>query len=215
MSGRFVPGGGRSRAAWLAAYAVATFLSFPHPIGDVVLDLGRVAGWLGPVFLWIGLGGLRPGRAAGLGFLAGWAAYTAILHWIYVVTVVYGHAPVVAGWLAPPGLALYIALFPALFGALCAWLPDHPALRAVAAATVWTAVDHFRSFALTGFPWATLGYAQHENALLLPLSAFTGVYGLSFLTVLGGIGVFEAVRARGRRGTAWALAGLVLAHGVG
>ena len=38
---------------------------------------------------------------------------SAILYWIYVVTVTYGHAPVLVGVLAPVALAVYIALFPA------------------------------------------------------------------------------------------------------
>ena len=49
-------------------------------------------------------------------------------------------------------------------------------------------------FALSGFPWATLGYAQHQNTALLALAPYTGVYGLSFVSVLGG-----AALARGAR----------------
>ena len=56
-------------------------------------------------------------------------------------------------------------------------------LLAVTLAALWVALDHLRSFALGGFPWATLGYAQHENAPLLGLVPWTGVYGLSFVTV--------------------------------
>ena len=35
----------RVRRSWLAAFVVATFLSFPHPIGGVVLDLGPFVSW--------------------------------------------------------------------------------------------------------------------------------------------------------------------------
>ena len=41
-------------------------------------------------------------KAARIGFAAALAAHGAILHWIYVVTVVYGHAPVLVGVLAVP-----------------------------------------------------------------------------------------------------------------
>ena len=90
----------RVRALLLAGYVVVTFLSFPHPIGGRVLDLGLALVWLGPGLLLLGLRGLAPRRAAALGLVAGVAAHTAILHWIYVVTVVYGHAPAVAGFVA-------------------------------------------------------------------------------------------------------------------
>ena len=119
------------------AYVVATFLAFPHPIGDRVVDLGPFVSWLAPAFLWLGLEGLGVRRATALGFLAGWAAHTAILHWSCIVTVVYGHAPVAAGWIAPPALALYIAAFPALFAAVSRALPDHPWARPLLAAAAW------------------------------------------------------------------------------
>jgi apolipoprotein N-acyltransferase len=208
------PSDGRRRA-WLAAYVVATFLSFPHPVAGVVLDLGLVAGWLGPLFLVLAVTGLRPRRAAKLGFAAGWLAHTAILHWIYHVTVTYGHAPVFVGFLAPAALALYLGAFPALFAGAFAGLRLPPAATPFAAAALWVVTDHLRAFALSGFPWATLGYAQHRNAWLLDLSAFTGVYGLSFVTVLGGLGLWIALRERGRAGTWAAPAVAVLAHALG
>jgi apolipoprotein N-acyltransferase len=206
---------GRARAAWALAYALAPFLSFPHPVAGRVLDLGLFAGWLGPAFLWLAISGLAPRRAALLGFAAGWAAHAAILHWIYHVTVTYGHAPWIAGIAAPAALALYLGAFPALFAACAVALRLPPAVAPFAAAALWAAFDHLRSFALTGFPWATLGYAQHENAALLPLAAFTGVYGLSFLTALGGLGALAAVQARGRAGTWLAPALVLLAHALG
>ena len=43
--------------------------------------------------------------------------------------------------------------------------------------SAWAGVDYLRSFALSGFPWATLGYAQHQNPLLMGLAPVTSVYG--------------------------------------
>ena len=54
--------GPRARAALLAGYAVVTFLSFPHLIGEHLLDLGRVLAWFGPALLLLGLRGLAPLR---------------------------------------------------------------------------------------------------------------------------------------------------------
>ncbi len=202
----------RGRNLCLLGYAVATFLSFPHPVAGTVLDLGLVVSWLGPAFLVLGLAGRTPRAAARVGFLAGWAAHTAILHWIYHVTVIYGHAPVWAGWVAPALLATYMAAFTALFAAVWAWRQPGPTSGPWIAALLWAVLDHGRSFVLTGFPWATLGYAQHHNVALLPLTSATGVYGLSFLTVLGGVGVLAVVAARGRFGTPWAVAVVIAAH---
>jgi apolipoprotein N-acyltransferase len=185
-------GSGR-RYALLAGYAAVTFFSFPHPVGEGVVDLGLALAWFGPALLLLGLAGLSVRRAAKLGFAAGVVAHSAILHWIYIVTVVYGEAPVVAGLAGPLGLGCYIAAFTALFGAGAALLARARLDSPFSAALLWTAVDHLRSFALSGFPWATLGYAQHQNSALLALAPYTGVYGLSFISVLGGAALARAV----------------------
>jgi apolipoprotein N-acyltransferase len=205
---------------WVAAYAAATFLAFPHPVGGVVLDLGLVLAWASPVLLLRALEGLAPAAAARRGFAAGLLAHAAILHWIYVVTVRYGHAPAAVGVLAPVALAAYVAAFTAAFGAGAGWLAARGLASPFALAALWTALDHLRSFALTGFPWATLGYAQHHNPALLGLASLTGVYGLSFATALGGAGLHAAWLARragpraGRPALA-ALAGVAALHAAG
>jgi len=209
-----------ARSGWLLAYAATTFLAFPHMLGGRVLDLGLVFAWLSPACLLMAIGGLPPRRAAGRSFLGAWLAQSAILHWIYVVTVHYGHAPVWVGVVAPVALALYTAAFFAVFGALWGWLERGRLASPLAIAVLWTALDHLRSFAFTGWPWATLGYAQHDNIALLGLASATGVYGLCFVTVLGGaalVGLLRAVgeRRRPARRDLAALLAVVVLHGVG
>ena len=214
---------GRARLAWLAAYAAATFLSFPHLLGGVVLDLGLVVSWLAPACLLLGLRGLAPGAAARAAFVAGLAGHAGVFHWIHVVTVTYGHAPALVGPLAVALLALYPAAFVAAFGAGTAVLARGAGPGAVpvwSAALWWAALDHGRSFVLTGFPWALLGYAQHRNPALLALAPWTGVYGLSFVVALGGAALAAAFAARAARrpvpAGAWlALGAVALVHGAG
>ncbi len=209
---------GRARALWVLAYAGATFLAFPHPLADRVVDLGIAAAWLAPACLLWALQGLPPRRAALVGLAAGVAAHGAVLHWIYVVTVTYGHAAPAVGVIAPLLLALYVALFTAAFGAAAGWLARVGLAGPFALAATWTALDHLRSFFLTGFPWATLGYAQHHNPALLGLASLTGVYGLSFVTVLGSASALVWLEARCTRPprAAWAgLAVVVLLHVLG
>jgi len=208
------------RAALLGAYAVATFLAFPHPVAGTVVDLGVVCAWLSPALLILGLEGLAPARAARAAFAASLVAHGAILHWLWVVTVVYGHAPAVAGLAGPLFLGAYAALSAALFGAGLAVLRRGGLAGPFALAALWTASEHLRSFLFTGFPWATLGYALHLDVALLPLASITGVYGLSFAGALGGAALADAARAW-RDGRApgvaagVAVAALVLAHAAG
>jgi apolipoprotein N-acyltransferase len=210
----------RERVLWGAAAAGAFFAAFPHPVAGSVVDGGAFFAWVAPALLIGALRDLPPCRAALFGLGITWVAYAAILHWIYVVTVSYGHAHPAIGVLAPIALAAYIAVFGALFGAGHAWFATRGLASAWSAALLWTALDHLRSFALTGFPWATLGYAQHGNPAMLGLASFTGVYGLSFVSVLGSAALLEtflALRA-GRRpphAVLGAFAAVVALHGLG
>jgi apolipoprotein N-acyltransferase len=211
---------GRRSPGPILAYAAVTFLAFPHPVGDRVVDLGLLFAWLSPFCLLVCVEGLAPARALGRGFLAGLVAHAAILHWIYVVTVRYGHAPPAVGLIAPVALAVYVAAFPAGFAACAAWLATRGLAGPFALAALWTCFEHMRSFVLTGFPWATLGYAQHLNPALMGLAPFTGVYGLSFATVLGGAALHAGWRSwragqRPGREALLALVGVAALHGLG
>jgi apolipoprotein N-acyltransferase len=198
---------------WMLAYVAATFFAFPQPIrGDFVLDLGLVLAPAAPALLLVALRGLAPGRALSVGFVAGWLANAALLHWGYVVTVTYGHAPVAVGLLAPFGMALYPAAFVACFAFIVALLARRRLANPLLLAAVWTTGEWLRSWVLTGFTWGGLGYAWHANVLHLALTAITGVYGLSFLAVVLGASALRVVEER--RGGASAWRELVLAAAV-
>jgi apolipoprotein N-acyltransferase len=196
----------RRRALWLAAFAAAFFLSFPHPVGARVLDVGVAVSWLAPALLLLGLRGLAPRAAAGAGFAAGLAAHAFVFHWI-------GHAPPPVGVLAAVLLALYPAAFFAAFGAGWSGLGRAGLASPFAAAALWVALEHARSFVATGFPWALIGYAQHANPALLAWAPYTGVWGMSFAVALGGTGLAAVVA--GRRDGWIALALVAALHGGG
>jgi hypothetical protein len=95
-------GGGDGRVAVRA---------FPHPIAGRVIDLGGSSPGSRPRAS-CSRSRARAARARrARGSCVHWAAYSAILHWIYVVTVTYGHAHPAIGVVAPIALASYIALF--------------------------------------------------------------------------------------------------------
>lgn len=184
------------RAAWLGAFAVALFLSFPQPIGARVLDLGLGMAWFVPALLLLGLRGLAPRAAAGAAFLAALVAHAMVFHWIYVATVDYGHAPAPVGVLAAIGLGLYPAFFFGGFGWAWAVLARAGLASPLAAAALWVALEHARSFVATGMPWALIGYTQHANAPLVAWVPFTGVWGLGFVVVAVGATLARAVALR-------------------
>jgi apolipoprotein N-acyltransferase len=185
---------------WLgAAYVVATLLAFPHEVAGRVLDLGLLFAWWPPALLYLAVRGLSPRRAALVGFALGTLAHGLVWHWIWVVTVRYGHAPSWVGVVAPLLLATYPGAFLAAFAGASGWLAAGTRaarLSPLALAALWTALEHGRSFVLSGFPWASLGYAQHLNAFLLGLAPWAGVYGVGFVSALAGFAVADGLLAR-------------------
>ncbi len=197
---------------WILAYVAATFFAFPQPLGDsFVLDLGLVLAPAAPALLLVALRGLAPGRALKVGLVAGWLAHAALLHWAYVVTVVYGHAPVAVGLLAPFGMSLYIVPFVAGFAWVAALLAQRGLANPFLLAAAWTTFEWLRSWVLTGFTWGGLGYAWHLSPAL-PLAQLGGVYGLTFVAAL--IGAAAVAERRGvRRAAAGAFALHLVAFG--
>jgi apolipoprotein N-acyltransferase len=73
----------------------------------------------------------------------------------------------------------------------------------------WVVAEFVRSRVFEQ-PWAVLGYSQHDQPALIQVAAVTGVYGVSYLVVLGGTALADAVwnwsHGHGVRSAARALA---------
>ncbi len=85
--------------------------------------------------------------------------------------------------IAPTILALYYALIP-----LIVWrYRTHEAAYALMLVTSWSGIEWIRGHALTGFPWNLPGYTWHYLPPAMQVNAFTGIYGLTLLTLLWAI----------------------------
>ena len=147
-------------------------------------------------------------RGALLGYLFGLAFFTINLLWIREVH-----------WAAIT-IALYLALYPAIFGAVAATIgrprdnklcpqgdraskwPDTFSIAgyviriAALNAATWTALELLRGWLFSGFGWNGLGVAFHGNLLILAqIADIVGVTGLSFLVVFVGT-IFAATLRR-------------------
>ena len=204
----------RIRLGWAAAHALFFFCAFPQWLFGGPFDAGFLFAWLVPATLLLVCDDRSPRAGALWGGLAGWLAHLALLHWVFVAAVTYGHAHPLLGAGAVALLAVYGALFSALFGAIAAWLPGRRASTPLVLAACWVVLDALRSVVLTGFPWGTLGYALHADEWARAWAPYTGVYGLSFLAALGGVALRDLWGRRLLRAGSWILAVVVL-HGVG
>jgi len=118
------------------------------------------------------------------GYVFGLAFFFGTVYWVYHSINVYGHVPLVPSFLIVVGLCAYLAVYPAVFAVLYAHLirkTDLPVL--IVAPVLWTPLEFARSYALTGFPWSSLGYSQYKLLPLIQVSDITGIYGVSFLVM--------------------------------
>ena len=163
-----------------------------------------VAPWLALAPLPLLLGRRRP---ALLGFVWGVATWLTAIPWIARVLHLYGELPWALAVFCLLLLAAYLALYPALFAGLGArlWRPDSrttPARRRdtllplFALPALWVALEWLRAHLFSGFPWNLAGYAWVEVPGALPLSAWVGVYGISYLVLLANTGVALAAERR-------------------
>jgi apolipoprotein N-acyltransferase len=175
---------------WSLASGLLLALAFPRPNLAVLAWVALV-----PLLLVMERRPFRCGFTAGVGF------FGLVLYWLNIVMTTYGQLHPLLSAVAYLLLAGYLALF---FGAAawtCRLLQRRLGLRpALTLPVLWVGLEFLRSFLLSGFPWATLGYSQQSVLSLLQCADLFGPYGLSFLLILSNAtlaGVVRFVRSRG------------------
>jgi apolipoprotein N-acyltransferase len=150
-----------------------------------------------------------PFSAFKAGILCGFVYFFGTTYWIYHSIHAYGSAPLVVSLLVVGILALYLSLYTGLFSLLCGVTLRKTDLPAVLIAPVfWVALEFVRSYAMTGFPWSSLGYSQYRFLPLIQVADITGIYGISFLIVAVNGALADLFLVR-RRKTARPLASLL------
>ncbi len=146
-------------------------------------------------FLWRSV---TPGRAAWRGWLFGLGQFGVGVNWVYISIHTFGHAPAVLTATLTLAFIAFLALYPALLGALTVRLfSSHDEWRALLVWPAgWALLEWLRGWFLTGFPWLSLGYSQTDT----PLAGYApllGVFGVSWLVAVaaGAITLLPRVRA--------------------
>ena len=143
--------------------------------------MGRIA-WFALIPLFKSLEGLTGKRAFTAGFFFGLAHNLTLVYWVVFVMQRYGNLPLAASLGILLLLAMYLALYPALFSLLAPTLGRR--LFSVKAAGLWVVLEFVRAKMLTGFPWCLVGYSQYRDLPLIQAADLVGVYGISFVLVL-------------------------------
>ncbi|MBI9087835.1 MAG: apolipoprotein N-acyltransferase [Desulfobacterium sp.] len=128
--------------------------------------------------------GLESKQAFQAGLVAGMVHFLSLLYWIVPTIRVYGGVPLVLALPVLGLLALYLALYVALFcRGLKLFSPCSPWMP-FGAGALWVAAEYLRASLFTGFPWGGLGYSLYTNLTIIQVADMAGVYGVSFVVVV-------------------------------
>ncbi|TVT57285.1 MAG: apolipoprotein N-acyltransferase [Azoarcus sp. PHD] len=162
-------------------------------------------GWFVLVFL--GVGALafllerapdaRTGFMCGLGW--GLGAFLAGVSWLYVALNRFGGMPMPLAAFAILLFCLYLALYPALAGALYVRLKSGGLVwRGALFAALWILAEWLRGVVFTGFPWLATGYSQTPPSPLAAYLPVIGVYGVggavAFVAALAALAPWRRLR---------------------
>lgn len=179
-----------------------------HPVAGLLLAAGGGAAWglcfgreplalaswaaLAPLLLLLG----HP-RAGLLGWLHGTVFWAVSIPWIEPTLETYGGLPRPLALVLTAGLCAFLGLYHLLFALLGRRLWRRGgALPLVGLPALWVALEWLRTYALSGFPWNLAAYAWVEVPGALPLAAWVGPFGISFLVVFSSTAVAAAVARR-------------------
>lgn len=186
----------KARDYLLAAMSgVLLALSFPKA------EISWLA-WFAFVPLLVACADKAPVKAGKLAFFTGLIGYGGILYWINIVVTMYGKLPLAVSIVLYLLLVAYLAAFFFVLFYLVRRAQVRGLSFVVSLPVLWVALEYLRSFLLTGFPWASLGYSQYRVLPLIQIVDSTGVYGISFLIVLANCVfflVFSWMRSRESR----------------
>ena len=119
--------------------------------------------------------GVSTKRAFLRGWLWGLGAYLVGVSWVYNSMHDFGGAPPLAAAAFTGVFSAYLALYPALAGAVWRrfFAETRGVLSAIAFGLIWALSEWLRSWVLTGFPWLMSGYALLDT----PFASYMPVVG--------------------------------------
>jgi apolipoprotein N-acyltransferase len=155
--------------------------------------------WVAFVPLLVSLWTKGPRQAFSAGYIFGLTYFFGTLYWIYHSINHFGGVPFLASVCIVILLCLYLGLFPAIFSFLFVQMIKKTKLPALLIAPVlWVVLEFVRSYALTGFPWSSIGYSQYKFLYIIQVADITGVYGISFLVLMVNGAIADMILLRKR-----------------
>ncbi|MFO7596013.1 MAG: apolipoprotein N-acyltransferase [Desulfocurvibacter africanus] len=164
----------------------------------LVAAFGAWVGWANPVYqepffallfpaglAWLAITAASPRQALKRGFLTALLAYSGCLYWVFVPVHRYGNIPMVLALPCPVLLAMYLAVYPAVFCGMLRWARSKlsPLALGLFAGLLWGSLELAVGVVFTGFPWLPLAAAMAARPFAIQAAALIGGTGLATLLV--------------------------------
>jgi len=142
-----------------------------------------ICAWFGFVPVFFALNNKSKKEAFLLFFITGLIFWSGVIYWLIHVTL--------AGVII---LIIYLALYFGVFGLIIRPFTKRSTLSTlIFIPSAWVLLEYIRSFLLTGFPWAVLGYSQFKNLPVIQIADITGAWGVSFLLIFVNTAIVEII----------------------
>ena len=133
------------------------------------------------------------------GYLFGLGMFGVGVSWVYIAISDFGFTSAPVAFVLTSIFVAFLALFPATQ----AWLSQkinlnlNTSLHGLVFATLWLMFEWVRGWFMTGFPWLNIGYS-HIDSALAGFAPLIGVYGLSMLSLLSSMLLWQLVQSRNK-----------------
>jgi apolipoprotein N-acyltransferase len=136
-------------------------------------------GWVGLVPLFFAISGRNAKYGFFQAFLCGMIFFALVFQWVFEVP---GYT-----FLHHSILFVYLGLYFGLFGLLFSFLYKRSGVTTALFASpfLWVSLEYIRSnMGFMAFPYAWLGYTQHDHPIIIQIASVAGAYGVSALLVM-------------------------------
>lgn len=156
--------------------------------------------WVALVPLLLSLWNKKPKEAFIAGMVTGVFYFFGTTYWIYHSISHYGGVNLPLSLCIVLLLSLYLSLYIGLFSLAFSLKITSTRLPALLLAPVfWVTLEFVRSYAITGFPWSSIGYSQYKFLYGIQFADITGIYGVSFLVLAINGAIADIFIAKKRR----------------
>lgn len=188
-----------SRRLW--QLLLALFLGGLWPLAFAPFDQAWLAFVLLGLLFFLVQYSASPRRAAGLGFLFGFGAFSSGVYWLSITLHNFAHMGWPLAGAAVALLAAYCALYPALAMGIARRFRSRS--RWWLMPLFWVFAEFLRARIATGFPWLAVGYTQTGD-FLSGIAPWLGQYGVGLATAgVAGIGAW--ILSRRREAAVWSM----------